>query len=152
MENPSDWLRPGLNHQHKGYPMDKGFYHRHNFGKPGPRREQKGKGKGKRYGRQGHWNDKGNGKGSEKGDIPLNERRGARVEIGPPRTDPVPWDNLIRRGGSDSDWSLYIERSRSRGCSDADTEWIRSRGEIKTAHSMHKLRKYVTFMSNLLTL
>ena len=36
-------------------------------------------------------------------DIPLNERSGAPVVIGPPRRDPVPWDNLIRSGGSDSD-------------------------------------------------
>ena len=34
---------------------------------------------------------------------------------------------------------MYIEWGRSRGCSDADTEWICSRGEIKTARSMHKL-------------
>ena len=40
-------------------------------------------------------------------DIPLNERSGAPVVIGPPRRDPVPWDNLIR----------------NRGWSDTDTDW-----------------------------
>ena len=42
-------------------------------------------------------------------DIPLNERRGARVDIGPPREEPVAWDNLIdfRSGGwSDTDTEL----------------------------------------------
>ena len=62
---------------------------------------------------------KGEGKGKEthelkscdmgtlryRADMPLNERRGAPVVIGPPRTDPVEWDNLIRSGGSDSDYS-----------------------------------------------
>ena len=42
-------------------------------------------------------------------DIPLNERSGAPVVIGPPRTDPVPcpWDKIIRSGGwsdTDTDW------------------------------------------------
>ena len=40
-------------------------------------------------------------------DIPLNERSGAPVVFGPPRRDPVPWDNLIR----------------NRGWSDTDTDW-----------------------------
>ena len=42
-------------------------------------------------------------------DIPLNERSGAPVVIGPPRTDPVPcpWDEIIRSGGwSDTDTDL----------------------------------------------
>ena len=66
----------------------------------------------------------------QKVDIPLNERRGARVDIGPHRFEPVPWDNLIRsrgcewtdtdsdwthaeweRGGAESDWHLYIDLS-----------------------------------------
>ena len=38
-------------------------------------------------------------------DIPLNERRGAPVVIGRPRTAPVEWDNLIGSGGYDSDYS-----------------------------------------------
>jgi hypothetical protein len=44
-----------------------------------------------------------------KADIPLNERSGAPVVIGPPRTDPVPcpWDEIIRSGGwSDTDTDL----------------------------------------------
>ena len=77
-------------------------------------------------------------------DTPLNERSGAPMVIAPPsplspRRDPVPWDDSIRSGGwsdTDTDWKstdsdccLYIEWSRGRGCSDADTEWIWSRGE-----------------------
>ena len=81
----------------------------------------RGGGKGRSGGRDAP--KKGKGKGTSKGksteahelkscdmgtlryraDIPLGERRGAPVEIAPPRTDPVGWDNLIRCGGSDSD-------------------------------------------------
>ena len=77
-----------------------------------PTRFYKGKGKG-----QVKCAGKGDGKGKEahelkgcdagtlryKADVPLNERRGARVDIGPHCTNLVERDNLIRSGGSGSD-------------------------------------------------
>ena len=58
-----------------------------------------GKGKGEGNGSE-KGKGKGNGKGSEKGETPLNERTGARVEIGPYRFELVEWDTLIRNRGS----------------------------------------------------
>ena len=67
---------------------------------------EKGKGKGKGNGSE-KGKDKGNGKGFEKGDTPLNERTGARVEIGPHRFEPVEWDTIIlSRGSAGSDTEI----------------------------------------------
>ena len=121
----------------------------------------KGKGKGRSGGRAAP--EKGKGKGTSKGkskeahelkscdtgtlrnraDVPLNARRGARVDTSPHTTGP---QRVYEPGGrswtdtdtdmsvrTDLDWSLCMEWNHSRGCSDADTEWISSRGE--TTHS-----------------
>ena len=52
--------------------------------------------------------------GHGKGDAPLQERTGARVDIGPPRTTPVAWHDLIEWRG---------EHGRTRALTDADTDW-----------------------------
>ena len=63
---------------------------------------------------------KGRGKGDpfmgpedEQVDTPLRERTGARVEIGPQRTNPVEWDGCMRSQRSpyddaDSDWYDHL--------------------------------------------
>ena len=72
--------------------------------------EGKGKGKGMARRAQGEAHEiKSCDTGTlrYRADIPLNERSGAPVVFGPPRRDPVPWDNLIRRHGwSDTDTDL----------------------------------------------
>ena len=47
-----------------------------------------------------------------KADIPLNERRGSRVGIGPPREELVAWANSVRSGGSsDTDTDRNVSES-----------------------------------------
>ena len=77
-----------------------------------PKGFYKGKGKGKGKGavstREAHeLKSCDTGTLRYRADIPLNERSGAPVVIGPPRRDPVPWDDSIRSGGwSDTDTDL----------------------------------------------
>ena len=53
----------------------------------------------------------------EQVDTPLHERTGARVEIGPHRTNRVEWHNLTT-------WSEWTNaHGRSRSWSDTDTDW-----------------------------